>query len=57
MVTDPAEYRRSSFLYHGSGKDDPLQGPFPEWEQLERPMRNVGGGGGPKPPPCEVKRI
>ena len=34
MVTDPAEYRWSSFLYHGSGKDDPLLGPFPESEEL-----------------------
>ncbi len=34
MVTDPAEYRWSSFLCHGSGQDDPLLSPFPEWEEL-----------------------
>ncbi len=34
MVTDPAEYRWSTFVYHGSGQDDPLLSPFPEWEEL-----------------------
>ena len=34
MVTDPAEYRWSGFLCHGSGQDDPLLSPFPEWEEL-----------------------
>ena len=34
MVTDPAEYRWSSFLCQGSGQDDPLLSPFPEWEEL-----------------------
>ena len=34
MVTDPAEYRWSSFLCHGSGQDDPLLSPFPEWDEL-----------------------
>jgi putative transposase len=34
IVTDPAEYRWSSFPYHGSGQDDPLLSPFPEWDDL-----------------------
>jgi hypothetical protein len=34
MVTDPAVYRCLSFLNPGSGQDDPLLSPFPEWEEL-----------------------
>jgi putative transposase len=34
MVIDPAEYKWSSFPYHGLGQDDPLLSPFPEWEDL-----------------------
>jgi putative transposase len=34
IVSDPAEYRWSSFLCHGMGHDDPLVDPFPEWEEL-----------------------
>jgi putative transposase len=36
MVADPADYRWSSFLHHGTGQDDPLLSPFPEWEELGR---------------------
>ncbi len=36
MVTDPSEYRWSSFPCHGLGRDDPLVSPFPEWEDLGR---------------------
>jgi putative transposase len=36
MVSDPAEYRWSSYSYHGLGRDDPLLSPFPEWEELGR---------------------
>jgi putative transposase len=36
IVNDPAEYRWSSFLNHGVGRDDPLLSPFPEWEELGR---------------------
>jgi hypothetical protein len=36
MVDDLAEYRWSSFLYHGMGQDDPLLSPFPQWEGLGR---------------------
>jgi putative transposase len=36
MVTDPAEYRWSSYPHHGLGRDDPLLSPFPEWEELGR---------------------
>ena len=34
MVSDPAEYRWSSFLRHRSGQDAPLLSPFPEWDEL-----------------------
>ncbi len=36
MVKDPAEYRWSSFPFHGLGRDDPLVTRFPEWEELGR---------------------
>ena len=36
MVSDPAEYRWSSYSYHGLGRDDPLLSPFPEWEESGR---------------------
>jgi putative transposase len=36
MVSDPAEYRWSSYWHHGLGHDDPLLSPFPEWEELGR---------------------
>jgi putative transposase len=36
MVTDPAEYRWSSYQRHGMGVDDPLLSDFPEWEELGR---------------------
>jgi putative transposase len=34
MVTDPADYRWSSFPHHGLGRADPLVSGFPEWEEL-----------------------
>jgi putative transposase len=34
MVSDPAEYRWSSYSDHGLRRDDPLLSPFPEWEVL-----------------------
>jgi putative transposase len=34
MVTDPADYRCSSFPHHGLGRADPLVSGFPEWEEL-----------------------
>ena len=34
MVTNPADYRWSSYQRHGMGHDDPLLSPFPEWEDL-----------------------
>jgi hypothetical protein len=34
MVTDPADYRWSSFPHHGLGRVDPLVSGFPEWEEL-----------------------
>jgi putative transposase len=36
IVTDPAEYRWSSFQAHGMGRDDPLLSTFPEWKELGR---------------------
>jgi putative transposase len=36
MVTDPADYRWSSFQHHGMGRDDPLLSSFSEWEELGR---------------------
>jgi hypothetical protein len=36
IVADPAEYRWSSYLCHGLGRDDPLLSPFPEWEKRGR---------------------
>ena len=36
MVTDPADYRWSSYQQHGMGQDDPLLSGFPEWEELGR---------------------
>jgi putative transposase len=34
MVTDPADYRWSSFPHHGLGRADPLVSGFPEWDEL-----------------------
>jgi putative transposase len=36
MVTDPGDYRWSSYPCHGLGRDDPLVSPFPEWDELGR---------------------
>ena len=36
IVTDPADYPWSSYLFHGLGNDDPLLSPFPAWEELGR---------------------
>jgi putative transposase len=36
VVTDPAQYRWSSFPCHGLRRDDPLVSPFPEWDELGR---------------------
>jgi len=36
MVSDPADYRWSSYRCHGLGQDDPLLSRFPEWEELGR---------------------
>jgi putative transposase len=38
MVTDPADYRWSSFPHHGLGHADPLVSGFPEWEELGMPV-------------------
>ncbi len=34
IVSNPGEYKWSSFQHHGMGRDDPLLSPFPEWEHL-----------------------
>ena len=34
IVSDPADYRWSSYQCHGAGQDDPLLSRFPEWEEL-----------------------
>jgi putative transposase len=36
MVTDPGDYRWSSFQYHGLGRADALVSPLPGWERLGR---------------------
>jgi putative transposase len=36
MVTDPGDYRWSSYPCHGLGRDDPRVSPFPEWDELGR---------------------
>jgi putative transposase len=36
IVSDPGDYRWSSFRLHGLGEHDPLLSPFPEWEELGR---------------------
>ncbi len=35
-VTDPADYRRSSYQARGVGRDDPLLSPLAGWEALGR---------------------
>ncbi|HMF35145.1 MAG TPA: transposase [Isosphaeraceae bacterium] len=34
MVTNPGDYRWSSYQYHGLGRTDALLSPFPEWQRL-----------------------
>jgi putative transposase len=34
IVTDPADYRWSSYRCHGMGEDDALLSGFPEWDEL-----------------------
>jgi putative transposase len=36
MVSDPGDYRWSSYQYHGLGRTDALLSSFPEWDQLGR---------------------
>ena len=61
MVTNPADYRWSSYPCHGLRRDDPLLSPFPEWEELGRnrgrTSHAMAGPGAPAQSEPELKSV
>ena len=48
LVENLADYRWSSYPFHGLGQVDPLLSPLPGWRNSEPPRRNVADDGEPK---------